>query len=215
MVGACAALVATASDLLLLYVVNSRRPELHLPAVPSLTLWLGGALGVVAIPFYACGYQGAARALAPRAPGAARIVRVAGVSVAVLGSLIHALTTTHLAADVEAGLPGRDPLEAIASWGPLLRGLWAIGSVLGVCASAAFAWAVGRGDTRLPSALAWANPVLLMLLLALIALPIPILRAFLTPAAPNLAHALFFAACAAALMSRRTVHDTVGASASP
>src|SRR5262249_3103767 len=118
-IGAWGALVATASDLILLYVVNSRRPELYLPTLPPSALWLGGTLGVLAIPFYAVGYQAAGRALAPLQPGAARFVRVAGVLLALLGALIHGLTTVRLAADVEAGVPMLDPVAVVVSWGPL------------------------------------------------------------------------------------------------
>jgi hypothetical protein len=196
---AVGALLATASDLCLLSVVNSRRPDLLLPAASPIVLWLGGAVGVLTIPLYALGYEAAARAFAPSEIRAARVVRYSGWLMALLGAVIHALTTMRVAADIAAGVPGRDPIAAVAAWGPLLPILWAIASVPATAASVAFAWAVGRGRSRFPPALAWANPSLLTLLLGLAGLPIPILRAFLTPAAPNLAHALFFAACAVAL----------------
>jgi hypothetical protein len=207
-IAAVGALLATASDLCLLYVVNSRRPGFLLPAAPPIVLWLGGALGVLMIPLYALGYEAAARALSPAEIRAARVVRFGGGLAALLGAVIHALTTARLASDIEAGIPGRDPVEAVASWGPRLLILWAIASVSATCASAAFAWAVGRGRSLFPPALAWANPTLLTLLLGLASLPIQILRAFLTAAAPNLAHALFFAACAAALGAVRARHPT-------
>jgi hypothetical protein len=192
-------LVATAGDLLMLYVVNSRRPELFLPTAPPSFLWLGGALGVVAIPFYALGYHAASRSFAATEKGAARVVLVTGMLTALLGAVIHGLTAAGLASEVEAGLPGRDPLRAVASGGPLLLTLWAIGSVLGTCASVAFARTVGRGRSRLLPAVAWANPIVLMLVIGLAGLPVAVLRAFLTPAAPNVAHVLFFAACGVGL----------------
>jgi hypothetical protein len=208
LLAAFAALVATAGDLLMLQVVNSRRPELFLPAAPPSFLWLGGILGVVAIPFYALGFRAAARSFAATEKGAARVVVVAGSLTALLGAVIHGLTATRLAAEVNAGLPGRDPLLTVASWGPLLLGLWAIGGFLGTCASVAFARAVGRGRSRFPPALAWANPALLTLVIGLAGLPVAVLRAFLTPAAPNVAHMLFFAACGVA--GRRQIRSAEG-----
>jgi len=164
-------------------------------------LWLGGALGVLAIPLYALGYCAAARMLldkgeTPGAAGAARIVGIAGSVAAIVGAMIHGLTTAYLASEVTAGAPGRDPLAAITQGSPLLVASWAVAVALVSCASVAFAWCVGRGGSRLPKRLAWTNPALVTVLLMLIGLPVPLLRAFLTPAAPNLAHAVFFAALA-------------------
>jgi hypothetical protein len=60
-----AALVASAGDLLLLYVANAQRAEAGLPEAGEAPLWIGGALGVVAIPFYALGYLAASRVVSP------------------------------------------------------------------------------------------------------------------------------------------------------
>jgi hypothetical protein len=195
---ALAALAATAGDLLLLHVANGPRPQLPGSAALPPALWLGGALGVAGIPVYALGYGAAARSLDPGEAWASRTVRVTGGLAALLGGVIHGLTTLRLAADVRAGLPAGEPLAVIFASGWLILSLWGIASLLATWASVVVARAVGRGRSRLPRGLAWTNPALLTVLLGLAGLPALVLRTFLTPAAPNLAHTLFFAACAVA-----------------
>jgi len=206
-IGAVAAVVATAGDLLLLWVANGRRPESLLTAAPEWVLWLGGVLGAVAIPFYAFGYRAMARSLASSEARAARVVVAAGVSVAVLGAALHALTTVHLASEMRRGVPGRDPLLDVASSAPLVV-CWAVGGLLGAVASATFAWTVARGRSHVPSSLAWVNPFLVSLVLGAVGLPVGVLRAFLTPAAPNVAHAICFFVCGMA--TRRVVSAASG-----
>lgn len=197
-----AALTATLGDLAMLYEVNARRPEFHLPPSPYIALWLGGVLGVVAIPFYAFGYRAAACLIEAGSARDARIVRTFGAAGSLTGAIIHALTTLIIWRGRQAGtLPG-DPLAAVAA-SPLLVGLWGVGTVLMVIASAAFVRTVLAGGTRSPRVLAWMSPPLLSVILALAGLPSTSLRAFLTPAAPNIAHALFFAACARAAAAAR------------
>jgi len=203
-IGAWAAAVASLGDLLLLYVGNAPRPELALPAVGRawpIWLWLGGGLGVVAIPLYALGYRAAARLVAEAAPRSARLLSGAGAAVAVLGALIHGLTTVLLRDGLAAGAPASDPLLAVADSGLLLPAAWSLATLLVCGASAVFAWHVGRGGTTARRALGLANPALLTAVLAVAGLPWLLARAFLTPAAPNLAHLLFFAACARTLRS--------------
>ena len=178
----------------MLYVANADRPELRLPAPPPATLWVGGILGVCAIPLYAGGYRAAARGLAE--PRAARLVALAGTLTAVVGTVTHGLTAASLAAQLESKHLPREPLQGMLSSGPLLLGLWAIGTVLVLVASAAFVWAVSRRPGEFPVRVAWLNPALLTIALGLAAAPVEMLRAFLLPAAPNLAHCVFFAACA-------------------
>jgi hypothetical protein len=206
--GALAAVVATAGDLLLLWVANSRRPGSLLAAAPPSILWLGGALGVIAIPFYAFGYRAMAQSFSPTEARAARVVLVTGVSLALLGAVLHGLTTLHLASEMRAEVPGRDPLLDVAGSAPLLV-LWGIGGLLGAIASAVFARTVGRGRSRLPPRLGWVNPFALSLVLGAIGLPVAALRDYLTPAAPNVAHAISFFVCAMAV--RRVARDDSGA----
>jgi len=195
-VAAIAAVVATVGDMMLLYVANAARQELGLREVGPLWLWVGGTLGVAAIPFYALGYRSASRLVAAASARGARALFLAGAAGAVLGSVIHGLTAVHIGAQLETGAPGSDPLESLVSGGSLLPVLWALASLLVLAASVLFAWFVGAGATAAPRRAALANPAWVTLVLAVAGLPFVFLRAFLTPAAPNLAHLVFFAVCA-------------------
>jgi len=194
-VAALAALVASAGDLLLLYVANSQRHELGLPRAGPAWLWPGGALGVVAIPFYALGYRSASRLVAAVSVRAARALFVAGAAGALIGAVIHGLTAAHISGELDAAAPGRDPLTSLVDWGPVLFTLWGLAALLVLVASALFAWFVGRGTTAAPRRAALANPALLTIALAAVGLPFVLLRSFLTPAAPNIAHLIFFLVC--------------------
>jgi hypothetical protein len=195
-VAALAALVASLGDLLLLYVANSQRPELGLPQVGRAWLWLGASLGVVALPIYAIGYRCASRLVAAASERAARTLFVSGTAGALIGAAIHGLTAAYIDRDLDAAAAGRDPLTSMLDWGPALLSLWALAGLLVLAASALFAWFVGGGRTRAPRCAALANPALLTIALSTAGLPFVLLRAFLTPAAPNLAHLIFFVVCA-------------------
>ncbi len=186
--GALAAVAASAGDLLMLWVGNARRPELGLAAPPDTILWLGAALGVLGIPLYAVGYRGAARLVADHSRGA-RAVFAGGALLAGVGAVIHGLTAQLIAGALRSNVPGAPPLEAVAASGPLLVGLWVLAGLGLLVASVAFA-----GCRR--DALAFANPALVTVVLMLAALPAELTRSFLAPAAPNLAHVVFFLACA-------------------
>jgi hypothetical protein len=189
-----AAVVASARDLLMLWVANARRPELALGEPAAGWLALGGALGVLAIPLYAIGWRDAARIAAPGAsPAAARALAAFGGASALLGAAIHALTALEIDAALGSDAPARDPLAAVAATGGTLVGLWAAAAACVLVASAIFARAAAwAGAGRL----ALATPVPLTLALVALAVPWVLGRAFLAPAAPNLAHVIFFAACA-------------------
>jgi hypothetical protein len=192
---AFAALVASLGDLLLLYVGNSQRSELGLPQAGRGWLWLGGTAGVVAIPLYALGYWSASHLVAEASARAARVFFVCGALVAVLGSAIHGVTAVYIGAGALAG----DPLESVASGGPLILTLWGLAAFLLLVASALFVWFVARGATAAPPGAALGNPALLTIALAAAGLPWVLSRSFLTPAAPNIAHVVFFLVCARAL----------------
>jgi predicted acetyltransferase len=194
-IAAFAALVASAGDLLLLYVANSQRDALGLPRAGPAWLWLGGVLGVVAIPFYAFGYWSASRLVAAASNRAARTLFICGTAGALVGSVIHGVTTVHIAAELEAAGPGRDPLASLLGWGPPILVLWGVAALLVIAASALFLWFVGRGATAVPRAVALANPAFGTIALAAAGLPSVVLRSFLTPAAPNIAHFIFFVVC--------------------
>ncbi len=194
-VAGVAASIATAGDLLLLYVANAQRPELGLPEAGRAWLWLGGTLGVFAIPVYAVGYRSASRLVAVASVRGARAVFVAGALAALLGSAIHGLTAAQIAAQLDAPAPGLDPVTATLSGGPVLLVLWGVAALAVAVASASFFWSVARGATSAPRSAALANPALVTLALAAAALPSTLLRSFLAPAAPNLAHLVFFVVC--------------------
>jgi hypothetical protein len=195
-------LVASVGDLLLLYVLNAQRHELALPQAGRAWLWLGGAIGVVAIPFYALGYRSASRLMAAASERAAQVVFVIGAAVAVVGSAIHGLTAARIGAELDAGAPLVDPLASLLRWGPFLLTLWGLAALLVIVASALFLWFVARGSTAAPRGVALANPALVTIALAVAGLPFVLLRSFLTPAAPNIAHFVFFMVCSRVLRSR-------------
>ena len=190
-----AAVAASLGDFLLLYVANARRPELALPPIGRAWLWLGGALGVLAIPVYALGYRSASRLVGAASVRGARALFAAGAAGALLGAVIHGLTAAQILGELDAAAPARAPVAALLGSGPLLLGLWGLADLLVLFASTLFSWFVGRGRTALPRAAALANPALLSVALAAAALPSVLLQSFLAPAAPNLAHLIFFAVC--------------------
>jgi len=200
---ALAAFVASAGDLLLLYVGNAQRPELALPPAGPAWLWLGGALGVLAIPFYALGYRAAARLVAPASVRGARALFATGAAGALVGSVIHGLTTWHIQRGLASGAAAGDPMASLAESGSVLLVAWGIAALLVLVASAVFLWFVTRDATDVPRAAGLANPALLTLVLAAAGLPSDLLRSFLTPAAPNIAHLVFFIVCARVLRATR------------
>jgi hypothetical protein len=182
----------------MLYVANAARPELGLIAAPIPVLWVGAVLGVVAIPFYALGYCGVAALVSRRFATHGRVIAWAGAAGGALGAVIHGCTASFVRDALETGAAAHDPLVTIGA-SPLLVALWGVAAMLIVVASVAFAVAVHRGVPRVPRTLAWANPAVVTLAIALAGSGTLLLRAFVVPAAPNLAHIVFFALCARAL----------------
>jgi hypothetical protein len=195
LIAALAAFAATLGDLLMLYVSNSRRPELLLPEVPEACLWVGGVLGVLGIPFYALGYHAASRILGGVSQGAARAVFLLGSLGALLGTVIHGVTAVDIHADLEVGAAAQDPLSLVAGWGPTILVLWALAAALVLAASVLFGWFVTRGSGPAPRLVGLANPALVTVVLFAVGMSTPLLQSFLIPAAPNVAHVVFFGAC--------------------
>jgi len=191
-----AAALATLGDLLLLYAVNAPRVELGLPAAPPHALLVGGTLGVVGIPVYWLGYAALAEPLEKRAT--ANALRVFGAVVGAVGALIHALMA------FVQGLsdsPPSSPFEALARGGFALSSLWVIASVATIVATAIVARAALGRDAVLPRVLAVVNPIGVTVVLALLGVSSQLGRAFVIPAAPNVAHLVFFAVAAVSLRS--------------
>lgn len=187
---AAAALVATVGDCFLLYVGNSRRTELGLSPISEMWLWIGCVLGVGAIPFYALGYRVTAHVLKAASRRVAHFVFINGISIGVLGAAIHGITAVYIAFDNT--MDGRDPLSAIIQSGIVLPALWGVATIQVTLISALFAWHVGSGRTVIPRCLAMVSPALLTIVLAAIGAWSVFSRSFLIPAAPNIAHLIFF-----------------------
>jgi len=204
-----AAFTATLGDLLMLYVINSRRPELLLPELPEVCLWVGGALGVIGIPFYSLGYHAASRIIGTVSKRSARTVFFMGSLIAILGAVIHGFTAFKIHAGIEAGAVVQDPLLSVLSWGPTIIVLWVLAAVLVLSASAIFCWFVTRRGGLVPLFAGLVNPALVTVVLSAVGMSTPLLRSFLIPSAPNVAHIVFFAACVWALRAGRIKNNAV------
>jgi hypothetical protein len=192
-VAALAAAAASGGDLLMLYVVGAERPDLGLPLAGSWMLPLAYYLGVLGIPLYAVGYAALAVTLARDAPRASRTILIVGTILGVLGAVLHGVTGVAVEAQLRAGAGFPDPVEGLLVFGEYILPLWAAVGLLGLLASGAYVYAVARGRSPLPRWAAAVNPVLLILVMVIASSGSMRLEAFLAPAAPNLAHALFFA----------------------
>ena len=190
MIGVVAAAVATIGDLLLLATSNATRPEFAwLPAPSQGVLLLGTYLGVLAIPCYGFGYRAvAARFDEPYR----RWIGALGVAGGVLGGTIHGLTGLVIRVEQTSGEAGVDPITAVARYGAYLLPLWAAIATTSLVGAAVYAAGVFARRASVPRWTAFATPALLTVVLALAGAPSSVGRAFLVPAAPNVAHVVFF-----------------------
>jgi GNAT superfamily N-acetyltransferase len=191
-----AAVVATAGDLMLLRFVAERAGG----GSPSLA-WVvaGGVLGVLAIPLYGLGYRLVVPTLRRWSASGARVLGALGTAIGLAWATVHGLSAWQIAADARSGAPALDALAAVASWSAPVLAAWTIGGVLWIAASVLVVW----GGARLGIwALVVASPVVADLLLSAAGAVSPAGRAYLVPAAPNLAHVIFFAVAAVASTRR-------------
>ena len=194
-IGLVAAIAATAGDLLLLATSNAGRPGFEwLPAPSESALLVGTYLGVLAIPCYGLGYRDVARRLSTPYRG---VVAALGVAGGVLGGTTHGLTGLAIHVESTGGMTGIDPVTMLARYGAYLLPLWALIGLGLVIGSTAFAVGVARGRSSMPRWMALANPAFVTLAIVLAGTTSEIGRAFLVPAAPNVAHVVFFALAAA------------------
>lgn len=184
------AVVATVGDFCLLYVGNTGGGGIGV-------ILAGALLGIVGIPLYALGYSAAARPMRAGHLRLARTVSVAGGLGAIAGAAIHALTGVLIYRGFQGGTLGGDPLEAVAQSGPLLPALWAVAALLVLIASGALVYGVIRGGHRALRLPALLNPVFGTVVIAGVGLVAGPAQDYVVPAAPNLAHVLFFALLAA------------------
>jgi hypothetical protein len=126
-----------------------------------------------------------------------------GSLAAILGAVIHGFTALKIHADLKAGVVTQDPLLSVLSWGPTVVILWVLATLLVLSASILICWFVLRGSGLVPHILGLANPVLVTVVLSIVGMSTPLLRSFLIPSAPNLAHLVFFAACGYAHWAKR------------
>jgi hypothetical protein len=190
-VAGAAAVVASIGDLLLLWTANALRPGFGVVSPPDGALRLGAALGVAAIPLYALGWAAAAARARPALGRAADGVMLAGGLGAVLGAYIHAATAWLIEDQMRGAAPAGAPLDGVMQAGAALTVPWALAAVLVTLASAALAYAARRAAP--PRAWLVANPAVGTLVLAAAGAATELGRAFVVPAAPNLAHVVFFA----------------------
>ena len=189
MIGVVAALAATVGDLLLLATSNATRPGFEWLGPPSeRVLLIGTYLGVLAIPCYGLGYRAVA---AHVDPPYRRWITALGVAGGVLGGTTHGLTGLVIHVE-QSGGAGVDPVTLLGRYGAYLLPLWAAIGVGSLAGSIAYAAALLAGRSRLPRGLALVNPLTLTVAIALAGATTALGRAFVVPAAPNLAHVVFF-----------------------
>jgi hypothetical protein len=153
-------------------------------------LLAGTALGILILPSYLLGYRAVARACAIR--GQRRFLALAAI-VAGCGAATHVLTGLDIHQALAAGASRRLPADAFAE--PSLLVLCAT-LAAGACLAASLWIVIAVTDARLrltPVRLvALANPVLWTVVLTAIAVPMGEAGHYLGPAAPNIAHFVFF-----------------------
>ena len=114
-----------------------------------------------------------------------------GVYAGAVGAAIHGVTAVLIETNLTGGGGG-------SPWAVphilYLAPLWAMVFAAMAAASILFGIAVIRGGTGLPVSATLLTPAPLVLVIAVAATPVPAAAAYLAPAAPNLAHLIFFAA---------------------
>jgi hypothetical protein len=190
-IAALAATAASCGDLLLLWIAAGGDRE-----------WLttGHYLGVLFIPLYAIGYRAVSRMLAEPA------IFWIGMYASAIGAAIHGITG---AAILNATVTSQaDPFASLAPVLAYLIPLWLIVGMASAVGSFLQCRAVSA-SSRYPYWFAWANPLVLTLTLAAVAVPFASVARYLVPAAPNVAHVLYFTAVAV-IAGRRQPEDLEG-----
>lgn len=190
MIGLVAALAATVGDLLLLATSNAPRPGFEwLPPASEAPLVVGTFLGICALPLYGLGYRDVAARCDARVR---RSIVALGAVGGVLGGTTHGLTGLVIHVEQTGGAAAVDPVTLIGRYGLFLLPLWTAVTCVAVVGSGVYFVTVLAGRSTLPRWMAFANPVALTLALVTLGRGSPTGEAFLVPAAPNLAHVLFF-----------------------
>lgn len=201
-VAVVAAALASVGDLLLLWVATTARGA----GSDVLLAWMllaGHHLGVLAIPFYALGYWRVSTAITR--PELARLVLAAGALGSALGAAIHGITGIAIAAErtqVRATPPvpaapfaGMAGADVITPYAEFLVPLWIVVGVALIAGSLAFTIAVASGASHYRRWIAALSPAALIVLIGVVGGLLPG-KSLIVPAAPNLAHLVFFALAA-------------------
>jgi hypothetical protein len=185
-----AAIVASLCDLMMLSVVLV--PSADLWAAPDLMLGASAVLGALSIPVYAIGYGAIARSLDSAYSGLRRTITVSGMIVGVVGGVIHVMTAILICQKQSS--EGVWAVEDALNSGPLLPILWAIAMLASLVATGAIVFAKFSGRGTLPAIVAALNPavVTVFVIAGVLVGGSEGLAAFVVPAAPNLAHVVFF-----------------------
>jgi hypothetical protein len=194
---AAAAIAATAGDLLMLYVVETAQSDSIIVRPPGAALIVGGLLGAVGIPVYWFGYWLIAQSMVMNNLGGARVIVVCGVLIGSIGAMIHAVTAFAIRFDMVAGRAPMPPAEGVASWGAPLLVCWGIVTAAGIVAAIVMTRTALSSSSPIPRRVGFFNPVVLTIVLIGIGLGSATGRAYVVPAAPNIAHTLFFLLAAA------------------
>lgn len=199
---ACAAaVVASVGDLLMLYVATGNAPLTS--AEGQALLHVGGWLGVLAIPAYYLGYRECARRLPHWRDNRIALASTLGALVAVFGAATHGLTAMDIHEALAAGAQTRLPQAAFVPGWSALFVCGVAAAIAALLATVVLTPALWQLDSRRWKLAAALNPITGTLILSAIGLASAELAAYLSPAAPNLAHAIFFALCARAVHAAR------------
>ncbi len=194
---AAAAVAATVGDLLLLYVVSTALSDTIIVRPPGAALVVGAMLGAVGIPFYWFGYWLIAQSMVASRFAGARVIILCGALIGSIGAVIHAGTASAIRFDMAAGRPPLPPAEWLVSWGTPVLVCWVIVAAAAVVAAIVMARTALSSGSPIPRLVGFLNPVVITVALIVVGLESAMGRAYLVPAAPNVAHVLFFFLAAA------------------
>ncbi|MCP5144722.1 MAG: hypothetical protein H6978_07850 [Gammaproteobacteria bacterium] len=194
MLAVMAALLATIGDMMLLVAANHVSGSGIAPPIAPNWVRLGGAAGVIAIPFYAIGYNKAAMLLSRRSGQTERWIRMLGICIGMVGACIHLLTALRISNVLDRSWEYEGLFTVLVGDDRTLAAMWGFVLVAGTVASVIFARQVRRMPD-VPRYVAWLNPALMTAAITIAVMPVATDYWYLVPAAPNLAHAIFFFAC--------------------
>jgi len=115
-----------------------------------------------------------------------------GALIGSIGAVIHAVTAFAIRFDMTAGNRPLPPSEWMANWGTPLLVCWVIVIAAAVVAAIVIARIALSSGSPIPRVLGVLNPVVISVALIAVGLESEVGQAFLVPAAPNIAHVLFF-----------------------